>query len=132
MRRVVVTGMGMVTPVGGDVESTWKALLAGKSGVGPISHFDAHTFPTRIAAEVKDFDLSRYLDDAGRWAEHSRNTRFALAAGKMAMDDSGLGDYEGLDHSRFGVYLGAGEGQQDFGRFVKLVHKCTHGGASPR
>ena len=57
MRRVVVTGMGMVTPVGHDLESTWASLLAGKSGVGPISLFDARTFPTRIAAEVKDFRL---------------------------------------------------------------------------
>ncbi|OJW19500.1 MAG: beta-ketoacyl-[acyl-carrier-protein] synthase II [Planctomycetales bacterium 71-10] len=128
MRRVVVTGMGMVTPVGRDVESTWSALLAGKSGVGPISLFDAHTFPTRIAAEVKGFDLADYLDDAERWKEHSRNTRFALAAGKMAMDDSGLADYEALDRSRFGVYLGAGEGQQDFVRFVKLVYKTGKGG----
>ena len=60
MRRVVVTGMGMVTPVGRDLESTWSALLAGKSGVGPISLFDARTFPTRIAAEVKDFRLDDY------------------------------------------------------------------------
>ena len=57
MRRVVVTGMGMVTPLGRDLETTWKALLEGKSGVGPISLFDAHTFPTRIAAEVPDFRL---------------------------------------------------------------------------
>lgn len=118
----------MVTPVGRDVESTWSALLAGKSGVGPISLFDAHTFPTRIAAEVKGFDLADYLDDAERWKEHSRNTRFALAAGKMAMDDSGLADYEALDRSRFGVYLGAGEGQQDFVRFVKLVYKTGKAG----
>ena len=62
MRRVVVTGMGMVTPVGRDLESTWSALLAGKSGVGPITLFDARTFPTRIAAEVKDFRLDDYLD----------------------------------------------------------------------
>ena len=53
MRRVVVTGMGMVTPLGRDLESTWTALLAGKSGVGPITLFDARTFPTRIAAEVQ-------------------------------------------------------------------------------
>ncbi|MDG3002971.1 beta-ketoacyl-ACP synthase II [Paludisphaera mucosa] len=129
MRRVVVTGMGMVTPVGGDVESTWSALLAGKSGVGAISLFDAHTFPTRIAAEVKGFDLSSYIDDADRWTEHSRNTRFALAAGKMAMDDSGLSTHDGpFDRSRFGVYLGAGEGQQDFVRFVKLVYKTGKSG----
>jgi 3-oxoacyl-[acyl-carrier-protein] synthase II len=118
----------MVTPVGRDVESTWSALLAGESGVGPISLFDARTFPTRIAAEVKGFDLADYLDDADRWAEHSRNTRFALAAGKMAMDDSRLAEYEDLDRTRFGVYLGAGEGQQDFVRFVKLVYKTGSGG----
>lgn len=129
MRRVVVTGMGMVTPVGRDLETTWAALLAGKSGVGPISLFDAGTFPTRIAAEAKDFSLNGYRADAARWSDHSRNTKFALAAAQMAMDDSGLlaGDRD-LDRSRFGVYLGAGEGQQDFPRFVKLVYQTAHGG----
>ena len=68
MRRVVVTGMGMVTPLGRDLESTWSALLAGKSGVGPITLFDARTFPTRIAAEVADFRLEDYMDGAGRWS----------------------------------------------------------------
>ena len=129
MRRVVVTGMGMVTPVGRDLESSWAALLAGESGVGPISLFDARTFPTRIAAEVKDFDLGDYLADGSRWAEHSRNTQFALAAGKMAMDDASLDvAADGFDPTRFGIYLGAGEGQQDFGRFVKLVYKTSHDG----
>src|SRR5262245_35056115 len=127
MRRVVVTGMGMVTPVGRDLETTWSALLEGKSGVGPISLFDARTFPTRIAAEVKGFDLAEYRQDGARWAEHSRNTNFALAAAQMALDDSGLlGMSSELDRSRFGVYLGAGEGQQDFPRFVKLVYKTSH------
>src|SRR5262245_42085549 len=97
MRRVVVTGMGMVTPVGGDMETTWSSLLAGKSGVGPIGLFDARTFPTRIAAEVHEFRLDDYLPDASRWAEHSRNTKFALAAGAMAMKDSGLADKPDLD-----------------------------------
>ncbi len=92
MRRVVVTGMGMVTPLGRDLESTWSALLAGKSGVGPITLFDARTFPTRIAAEVDDFRLEDYIDDSDRWAEHSRNSKFALAAAAMAMKDSGLLD----------------------------------------
>src|SRR4029077_20533936 len=90
MRRVVVTGMGMVTPVGGDLKTSWSALLAGKSGVGPISLFDARTFPTRIAAEVSDFRLDDYLDNPTRWIEHSRNSQFALAAGSMAIKDSGL------------------------------------------
>lgn len=90
MRRVVVTGMGMVTPLGRDLESTWSALLAGKSGVGPITLFDARTFPTRIAAEVDNFSLDDYIDDSDRWAEHSRNSKFALAAAAMAMKESGL------------------------------------------
>jgi 3-oxoacyl-[acyl-carrier-protein] synthase II len=127
MRRVVVTGMGMVTPVGRDLESTWSALCAGRSGVGTISLFDARTFPTRIAAEVPDFRLDDYLDDGQRWSEHSRNSKFALAAGTMAMKDSGLSDSK-LDRTRFGVYLGSGEGQHDFPRFVHLVNRSTHDG----
>lgn len=129
MRRVVVTGMGMVTPVGRDLETTWAALLEGKSGVGPITLFDARTFPTRIAAEVKNFRLEDYRADAARWAEHSRNSKFALAAAEMALGDSKLLEAgTNLDHSRFGVYLGAGEGQQDFHRFVKLVYETTRDG----
>ena len=124
-RRVVVTGMGMVTPVGRDLESTWDSLLHSRSGVGPITFFDATTFPTRIAAEAKAFDLAEYVDDADRWIEHNRNTRFAIAAARMAVDHSGLLDFKGLDRTRFGIYLGSGEGQQDFPRFVKLLHHSS-------
>lgn len=127
-RRVVVTGMGMVTPVGRDAESSWKNLRESRSGVGKISLFDAATFPTKIAAEVKDFDLATYIPDAARWSEHSRNTVFALAAARMAVDDSGLESFAGLDRARFGVYLGSGEGQQDFIRFANLVHKTSRVG----
>jgi 3-oxoacyl-[acyl-carrier-protein] synthase II len=115
----------MVTPVGRDVESTWKALLAGKSGVDRISLFDAATFPTKIAAEVKNFRLADYLETADDWEDYSRNTKFALAAARMAIDNSGLFDMPGLDRDRFGVYLGAGEGQQDFPRFVQVVHESS-------
>jgi 3-oxoacyl-[acyl-carrier-protein] synthase II len=124
-RRVVVTGMGMVTPVGADLDETWSSLLKSKSGVGSITLFDAGTFPTRIAAEVKGFDLGRYVDDADRWSEHCRNTKFAIAAASMAVRDSGLMDHPGLNPARFGVYLGSGEGQQDFPRFVKLLHDSS-------
>jgi 3-oxoacyl-[acyl-carrier-protein] synthase II len=127
-RRVVVTGMGMVTPVGRDLESTWSSLQEGRSGVGMISLFDASSFPTKIAAEAKNFDLAEYVQDAPRWREHCRNTQFAIAAARMAIDHSGLEDKADLDRSRFGVYLGSGEGQQDFPRFVKLVHKSSRGG----
>ncbi len=127
-RRVVVTGMGMVTPVGRDLEGTWEALRAGRSGVGKITLFDARTFPTQIAAEVSDFQLGDYIADADRWKEHNRNSRFALAAARMAMDDSGVLETPGLDRSRFGTYLGSGEGQQDFPRFVKLVNQTATNG----
>ncbi|CAN5909373.1 beta-ketoacyl-[acyl-carrier-protein] synthase family protein [soil metagenome] len=126
-RRVVVTGMGMVTPVGRDLESSWAALLEGQSGVGEISLFDARTFPTRIAAEVKNFRLSDYIEQSDRWEEYCRNTIFALAASRMAVDHSGLEDDKNLDRSRYGIYLGSGEGQQDFPRFVDLVHRASNG-----
>jgi 3-oxoacyl-[acyl-carrier-protein] synthase II len=120
----------MVTPLGGDLETTWSALLAGKSGVGTISLFDARSFSTRIAAEVKDFRLADYMDDtSGRWTEHSRNSQFALAAATMAVKDSGLLETKpDLNRKRFGVYLGSGEGQQDFPRFVSLVARCSRDG----
>ncbi len=127
-RRVVVTGMGMVTPVGRDLESTWSSLQEGRSGVGMISLFDASSFPTKIAAEAKKFDLAEYVQDAPRWREHCRNTLFAIAAARMAIDHSGLETKSDLDRSRFGVYLGSGEGQQDFPRFVKLVHQSSREG----
>ncbi len=128
-RRVVVTGMGMVTPVGRDLETTWAALQEGKSGVSPISLFDASSFATKIAAEATGFQLASYVADADRWREHCRNTWFAIAASKMAVDDSGLlTSSRPVDPARFGVYLGSGEGQQDFPRFVKLVHASSKDG----
>jgi 3-oxoacyl-[acyl-carrier-protein] synthase II len=127
-RRVVVTGMGMVTPLGRDLESTWSALQEGRSGVDRITLFDATTFPTKIAAEVKDFRLADYIRDADRWEDHCRNTQFALAAARMAVDRSGLLDVRDLDRSRFGVYLGSGEGQQDFPRFVDVLNRSTKDG----
>jgi 3-oxoacyl-[acyl-carrier-protein] synthase II len=119
----------MVTPVGIDVESTWESLKSGRGGVGPISLFDAGTFPTRIAAELKEFRLARYLgDSAARWENHGRNTQIALAAAGQAIEQSGLLEYEERDATRFGVYLGAGESQQDFPRIVELLHRSNSAG----
>src|SRR4051794_41491777 len=90
-RRVVVTGMGMATPVGHDVESTWEALREGRGGVGPVTLFDAGSFATRIAAELKGLDLSRDLGgDAARWEGHGRNSEIALAAPARAIPVSRL------------------------------------------
>jgi 3-oxoacyl-[acyl-carrier-protein] synthase II len=107
-RRVVVTGLGLVSPVGIGVEESWSALIAGKSGVGPITLFDASTFPTRIAAEVKGFDASKFMDRK----EVRRNDRFihfALAAADMALKDAGL-DMSKEDLERVGCIVGAGIG----------------------
>ena len=119
-RRVVVTGIGVITPIGNDVESMWQVLREGGSGIGRITHFDASNFPTKIAAEVKDFNLAKYVDDTTPFAQSGRNVLFAIAAASEAVRGSGILDIA-LDPSRFGVYLGAGEGQQDFPVFMKLV-----------
>ncbi|WP_422930561.1 beta-ketoacyl-ACP synthase II [Singulisphaera sp. PoT] len=128
MRRIVVTGMGMVTPLGRDAESSWSALQEGRSGVGHITLFDAESFPTKIAAEARGFSLADYVENAERWEEYCRNTKFAIAAARMAIDDSGIESMKDLDRTRFGVYLGSGEGQQDFPRFVDLVQKSNKQG----
>jgi 3-oxoacyl-[acyl-carrier-protein] synthase II len=107
-RRVVVTGLGLVCPVGIGVEESWRALLEGKSGIGPITLFDASTYPTRIAGEVKGFDPEKFMEKK----EARRNDRFiqfALAAGGMAMKDSGL-DMAREDPERIGAIIGAGIG----------------------
>src|SRR5262249_28938519 len=116
--RVVIPGMGAVTPLGHSVKAMMEAQLAGKSGVGPITHFDARKFPTTFAAQVKEFDLSRYVEDAGRWEFSGLNSRFAAAAARQALADSGLLGDGKVDRTRFGVYLGSGEGVQDFHNMV--------------
>ncbi len=120
-RRVVVTGLGCITPLGNNVNDMWQALLKGQSGVGPITHFDAANFPTKFAAEVKGFDFDSYVKDPSRFADAGRNIRFAIGAASQAMDDSGISGAGNFDPARFGVYLGAGEGQQDFMQFMTLV-----------
>lgn len=125
-RRVVVTGIGAITPVGNDVESMWQSLKRGASGISGITYFDASRFPTKIAAQVRDFDLSRYVERPQRFANSGRNITFAVGAAVEAVRDSGL-QQAALDPSRFGVYLGAGEGQQDFGKFMKLVSDSRRG-----
>ena len=107
-RRVVVTGLGLVSPVGVGVEESWGALVAGKSGIAPITLFDASTFPTRIAGEVKGFDPEKFMDRK----EVRRNDRFihfALAAADMAFRDAGL-DMGREDPERVGAIVGSGLG----------------------
>lgn len=123
-----MTGIGVITPVGNDVESMWKVLREGGSGIGRITHFDATNFPTKIAAEVKNFHVANYVDDPGRFSESGRNILFAIGAATEAVRASGILETS-LDPARFGVYLGAGEGQQDFPVFMKLVSESLRDGA---
>ena len=107
-KRVVVTGIGLVTPVGIGLETSWKALCAGKSGVGPITQFDTSELQTTIAAEVKDFNAEDWLSKK----EARRTERFiafAMAASRMAMEDSGL-KIDSFNADRVGVYTGCGLG----------------------
>ena len=116
-RRVVITGIGMVTPLGNSVEETWKGMISGRSGVSRITHFDASTFPTKIAAEVKNLRLETFVDHADTYRYAGRNSRLAIVASVMALRDSGV-DWDRIDRTRTGVYLGAGEGQHDFENFM--------------
>ncbi len=126
-RRVVVTGMGCVTPLGGNVETTWSRLLAGDSGVGYITLFDAGSFPTKIAAEVRNWNLADAGEDPEDWKFQGRHTHFAIGAAKRAVADSGILDTN-LDPTRFGVYTGSGEGQQDFDRFTQMMVAALENG----
>jgi 3-oxoacyl-[acyl-carrier-protein] synthase II len=120
-RRVVITGMGAITPLGHGVKETFEAVAAGRSGVGPISAFNASRFPTKFAAQVRDFDLAKHVPNAQDYAHSGLNTRFATAAARQALADAGLLDDRRVDRTRCGVYLGAGEGTQDFHNFVSMI-----------
>jgi 3-oxoacyl-[acyl-carrier-protein] synthase II len=120
-RRVVITGLGVITPLGDAPRTLFRAQLAGKSGVGPITRFDASTFPTRFAAEVPDFDLARYVQPAERWANAGEASRFAAAATQLALADAGLVEAAKVDRRRTGIYLGIGEGTQEFDVVIGLV-----------
>jgi len=110
-KRVVVTGIGAITPIGNTIEAIWKNVQAGVSGVGPVTRFDASRLDARVAAEVKDFDPAQYMDakDARRMALF---TQYAMAAAKMAWTDSGL-DKGGADPERVAVIIGNGIGGKE-------------------
>jgi len=130
-RRVVITGSGWVTPLGADVPSVWSKLLAGVSAVGPIEQFEAGTFATNFAAEVKGFELGHFLDAPESLARHEMAapaTKFCLAAAAQAWTQAGY-ELPGCskapmgggapDPKRTGAYLGAGEGALDYDAMVE-------------
>jgi 3-oxoacyl-[acyl-carrier-protein] synthase II len=120
MRRVVITGMGAITPLGCSVREFGSGLRAGRNGAGLITRFDARTFPCRVAAEVKGFDPAAHDPGTGWWAKAGLNTWFAVAAAAEAVADAGLG-VRRPDPARSGVYVGAGEGEQHFHLLMSIV-----------
>jgi 3-oxoacyl-[acyl-carrier-protein] synthase II len=111
--------MGCVTPLGTTVPALWANLQESRSGVGRTTLFDASNFPTKISAEVRDWSVADVGEDPAVWEKRGRHTRFAIGAAKQAVEAAGV--LEGIDPERFGVYLGAGEGQQDFDNFSRMM-----------
>ena len=107
-RRVVVTGLGIVSPLGNDLATSWDGIVNGRSGIGPITHFDASAFPTRIAGEVKDFDPARWIAPKDI-KKMDPFVHYGVAAALMSIADSGIA-IEGEAAERIGVAIGAGIG----------------------
>ena len=108
MKRVVVTGLGALTPVGMDAEKSWASLIKGESGIGRVTRFDASEFPSQVAGEVKGFEPTDYLDKKDV-KKMDTFIQYAIAAGKMAVDDSGL-EITDSNAERVGVLVGSGMG----------------------
>jgi 3-oxoacyl-[acyl-carrier-protein] synthase II len=119
--------MGVITPLGHTVNDLFTSQVEGRTAVGPITRFDARTFPTTFASEVRGFDLSKYIPDAARYRNCGVNTLFALGAAKQALEDADLLNPNQGDRSRMGVYLGSGEGSDEFPGLVRGL-----AGASPK
>ena len=127
-RRVVITGMGTVNPLGHDAESMWAGMMAGGSGIFLNELFDASTYPTTFAAQVRNYDFASQVPDAQRHRHAGRHCRFALGAAMQAWTQSGLGRFAQLDRTRTGIYLGSGEGSLDHDNFTStLVDSWTNG-----
>jgi len=124
--RVVITGMGIVCPLGNDVETLWKNILASKSGVAKTTIFDASTFPTTFDAEVKNYDFAKYTKNPHLHKHSNRGSGFAIGATAQACKQAGI-DIEtnhpndGIDRNRLGIYLGAGEGSVDNDVFFNAI-----------
>ena len=132
MRRVVVTGLGLVTPLGGDVETSWKNILAGKSGAGPITRFDASDQKCRIACEVKPADHEYGFDPDTR-VDHKVQRQvdpfiiYGIDAAGQALEDAGLTDMSEQERLRTGVSIGfAGRHANERGR--RPAASCGEGG----
>jgi len=128
LKRVVITGMGALTPIGNNLGDYWEALKAGKSGCAPITYFDTEHFKTKFACELKDFNVTDFIDrkEARRM---DRFAQYALVAGDEAIADSGL-DTDSIDKNRVGVIWGAGIGGLE--TFQEEVKSFASGNGTPR
>jgi len=127
--RVVITGMGLVCPLGNDVASTWEGLMTGRNGMNYTTLFDASTYPTTFDAEVKNFDLNKVLKYPQRHQHCNRGSSFALGAAQEACRQAGIetetdSPADGIDRRRMGIYLGAGEGAMDSDAFFTAIVKA--------
>jgi 3-oxoacyl-[acyl-carrier-protein] synthase II len=128
-KTVVITGLGIVSPLGHDVESLWKAIMTGQSGVAKTTIFDASTFPTKFSAEVKDYHLDKFVTRPQLHEDCNRGSGFVLGATAQACRQAGI-DIETdvpndrIDRNRMGIYLGAGEGSVDNDVFFNAIAKA--------
>lgn len=109
LKRVVVTGLGALTPIGNDVETSWQNAINGVSGAGPITHFDASLFKTQFACEVKGFNGADHIDRK-KLRQLDLYAQYALVAARQAVEDSGIEKDENLNKNRVGVIVAAGIG----------------------
>ena len=123
-RRVVITGMGVVSPIGNDLDTFWNSLIAGKSGIGHITNEALAEFDCKIAGEVRDFDAAQYFKNPKDSRRADRFAQLAMGAAVMAMDDSGI-DLEQVDLDRFGCMVGSGIGGLETleGQHINLTQK---------
>ena len=110
MRRVVITGLGVISPVGNDVNTFWESLKTGKCGISRIEGFEEYNLPIHVAGRVKDFDPLKFGLSAAEKRRNDIYSQYAMAAAAQAMADSGLDSSQNIDENRFGVYLGSGIG----------------------
>ncbi|WP_224487813.1 beta-ketoacyl-ACP synthase II [Robertkochia flava] len=128
LKRVVVTGLGALTPIGNNIEEYWNGLISGQSGAAPVTHFDASKFKTQFACEIKNFDPTDFIDRK-EVRRMDRFAQYAMATAKEAMDDSKL-DLEKIDKQRVGVIWGAGIGGLE--TFQDEVMAYAKGDGTPR
>jgi 3-oxoacyl-[acyl-carrier-protein] synthase II len=129
LKRVVITGLGAITPIGKNVDDYWTSLLAGVSGAGPITIFDTTKFKTKFACEVKNFDAKEYFDRKEA-RKHDRYAQFGLIAAQQAIEDSGLLEDSSIDRNRIGVIWASGIG--GLSTFQQSVTEFNQGDGTPR